>query len=423
LRRSRLALLLALALIVPAGSHLIRPEVAAACAPTSIVASMDAYEGSASNAFYWAAEGKTGNVSILRGGHDCLSTRAEVSYQAVKETADPVLDHNLPATETWTHLGAPSSPSDPNEISHTLVSFTAAVDGLVENAAEIATFKLLQAKAPNNPQASIRLIDPTQASVFIIDTNGATRFRLSHGAYSQSEGTAAATIPVIRAGPATTIETVEFTIAPSETNPAATRGEDYTVDAESGELSFAPGDHVETIPVRLINDKRSEPTESFVVSLTGDDIAAGEPTIATFSILDNEESIPPTSKFHHPKHKTRYDYDSSKGWYLREIHVFTSDRGGSGVVRTQMALRKKMQNGKCSWWAGSRFRRAPCVQKKWLRMNGRFDFYKYRIKELKPTAGTKVKNYTAFSRAIDGAGNVQDAFTKGRNANTFTIAR
>lgn len=423
MRRSRLALLLALALIVPAGSHLIRPDVAAACAPTSIVASLDEYMGSAATAFYWAAEGQTKNVSILRGGHDCLETRAEVSYQATKVTADAGLDHNLPSTETWTHLGEPPQPSSPNEISHTRVPFTAASDDLVEDAVEISTFKLLNTRASQD--AAFRLIDPTQASVFIVDTDGGTRFRLSHGSYSQSESVTGASIPVIRAGPVTETATVGFTIEASATN-GATPGEDYTPPA-SREVSFAAGERVKTIPVSVINDTRSEQTESFVVSLT-DQLAAGEPTSATFSILDNDragsvEKIPPTSRFHHPKHKTRYDYDSRRGWYLREIHVFTSDEGGSGVVRTQMALRKKMESGRCSWWAGSRFKRGPCEQRKWLRMRGDFDFYFYRIKELKPTVGTNVKNYTAFSKATDGAGNVGDTFTKGRNANTFTISR
>jgi hypothetical protein len=37
--------------------------------------------------------------------------------------------------------------------------------------------------------------------------------------------------------------------------------------------------------------------------------------------------------------------------------------------------------------------------------------------------GSKIKDYTAFSRAIDGAGNVEKEFTKKRNANTFEIRR
>jgi hypothetical protein len=45
------------------------------------------------------------------------------------------------------------------------------------------------------------------------------------------------------------------------------------------------------------------------------------------------------------------------------------------------------------------------------------------MKQLKPSVKTKIKNYTAFSRAIDGAGNVEKDFTKKRNANTFEIRR
>jgi hypothetical protein len=37
--------------------------------------------------------------------------------------------------------------------------------------------------------------------------------------------------------------------------------------------------------------------------------------------------------------------------------------------------------------------------------------------------GTRIKDYTAFSRAIDGAGNVEKDFAEKRNANTFEVKR
>jgi hypothetical protein len=35
----------------------------------------------------------------------------------------------------------------------------------------------------------------------------------------------------------------------------------------------------------------------------------------------------------------------------------------------------------------------------------------------------RIKDYTAFSRAIDGAGNVEKEFNERRNANTFEVKR
>jgi hypothetical protein len=49
-------------------------------------------------------------------------------------------------------------------------------------------------------------------------------------------------------------------------------------------------------------------------------------------------------------------------------------------------------------------------------------FY-YRMKQLKSSVGTRIENYTAFCRALDGAGNLESQFGVKRNANTFEIKR
>jgi hypothetical protein len=48
------------------------------------------------------------------------------------------------------------------------------------------------------------------------------------------------------------------------------------------------------------------------------------------------------------------------------------------------------------------------------------DFFFIRMPALQPSRGT-IETYTAFSRATDGAGNKEQRFEKGRNANTFDI--
>ena len=51
------------------------------------------------------------------------------------------------------------------------------------------------------------------------------------------------------------------------------------------------------------------------------------------------------------------------------------------------------------------------------------DWYVKPMRQLKPSVKTKIKNYTAYARAIDGAGNVERDFIKKRNENTFEIKR
>jgi len=48
------------------------------------------------------------------------------------------------------------------------------------------------------------------------------------------------------------------------------------------------------------------------------------------------------------------------------------------------------------------------------------DFFYIRLPALKPSRGA-IQTYTALSRAIDGAGNREARFERGRNANTFGI--
>jgi hypothetical protein len=49
------------------------------------------------------------------------------------------------------------------------------------------------------------------------------------------------------------------------------------------------------------------------------------------------------------------------------------------------------------------------------------DWWYYRLDPLRPTVGTKIRSYTAFSRARDGAGHVESKLVRGRNMNTFEV--
>jgi len=97
----------------------------------------------------------------------------------------------------------------------------------------------------------------------------------------------------------------------------------------------------------------------------------------------------------------------------------------SGVVAAQLALRRNMKNGKCQWWTGEGWQAKDCQNREWL--GTQYDpvgqLYRYRMRQLKSSVGTRIKNYTAFSRAIDAAGNVERDFNEKRNANTFEVRR
>jgi hypothetical protein len=48
------------------------------------------------------------------------------------------------------------------------------------------------------------------------------------------------------------------------------------------------------------------------------------------------------------------------------------------------------------------------------------DFFFIRLDALAPSKG-KIQDYTAFSRAIDGAGNIETFLNSGENHNTFEV--
>jgi hypothetical protein len=91
------------------------------------------------------------------------------------------------------------------------------------------------------------------------------------------------------------------------------------------------------------------------------------------------------------------------------------------VVAAEMALRRNLVNGKCVWNAKKGWQKKDCQNRTWLptKYDDVGELFYYRMKQLKSSVGTKIKDYTAFSRAIDGAGNVEKQFTKKRNMNTF----
>jgi hypothetical protein len=206
-------------------------------------------------------------------------------------------------------------------------------------------------------------------------------------------------------------------VEPAPAAPAIP-GEDFTVTSPNP-LPIPPS-RVGFIDIDIIGDKLGEGDESAIITLQPGPYNVAEPSSTTFTIIDNEENVLPVSRFHHPRNKWKYN---KADYRIREFHIFATDEGGSGVVAAEMALRRNLVNGKCAWKAKKGWQKKDCQNKTWLptRYDDVGELFYYRMKQLKASVKTKIKNYTAFGRAIDGAGNVEKEFTKKRNMNTFEI--
>jgi hypothetical protein len=356
-------------------------------------------------AFYFAAEG-AGRAAfrVQRNGHDCSGEAASVRYGTRSGTAEVGADFGAVSGRATlydpVHGRGPSTKTDWVRLKD---------DGVREPPVESVSVGL------GNPSVGV-LEYPSSAALYILDDDGA-RARIAFGSRRAGhvEG-ARLRLPVLRAGGASRAATVRYTVGPGR-SPAARRGSDYDAPAR-GVLKFAPGQRVGSIALRIEADARAEPDENIRLALKGRRVA--RPRAMRLTVSDRVDLTPPRTRFHHPKHGFKY----RRGDYrIREIHSFTGDGGGSGVVRTQLALRRNYKSGACAWWGGKRWRFGPCNKKRWLgmRVYERGYFYFYRLARLKPSAGTSIRSYSAFTRAWDRRGNREKRFVVGRNANTFEV--
>jgi hypothetical protein len=379
------------------------PTGAAACATNHIRIFLVGFppEGTVRSVYYVAESGGSTSFTILAGGDAC-SESASVNYAATGGTAS--------ASEYQLSPGTANFFLPPHESDAVPVPVTINNDGDVDQA-HVESIQI----GLSNPQ-NASLGQPSTASILIIDDEGPTRIGFEGSTHAQSESSTTVRIPAFMAGPGPGSAT--FSIAPDPASPA-TPGEDFQ-GPTSGTLSFTAGDRAASIDLTIVNDSVAEAPESFVVSLTGPVVPGADQMKVTIS--DNEESDPPSSRLHHPRHKWRY---KKSDYRIREVHIFTQDTGGSGVAGAQFALRRNMKNGRCLWLTTSGWQRKDCSSREWL--DTQYDqtgqLWRYRLKQLKSSVGTRIKNYTAFSRAIDAANNVENDFAEKRNNNTFEVKR
>jgi hypothetical protein len=365
--------------------------------------------------FFFGAEGGPGSFGVQWTGLACGSPyQVDAAYDDVPGSAFEPADYQMPAGRTppVCEVGCPGQDAQ---------SFNLANDVDPEPVVESFTIALSDPHVDGNPNPSA-LTPPPSAPFLIVDNDGADRVAFDELAYARSETYSTMTIPVWRAGPATGTATVPYTAGPGPGSPA-TDGGDFTVTSPNP-LTFPPGDRVEVITLSIKNDKVAEPEETIALTLLSPGGAALDaPSSKIVSIQDNEEGVAPTSLYHHPRHKWRY---RKSDYRIREFHVFAHDEaGGSGVVAAEIALRRNVRNGTCAWKAKKGWQRRDCDNPIWLttKYEETGDLFYRRMSQLKSSVDTRIKSYTAFSRAIDGAGNVERDFAQKRNDNTFEVKR
>jgi hypothetical protein len=345
------------------------------------------------------------------------ATAGASDYQDVDGTT-PVICASVHESDSTTCGGDPDSHGVPIPL----------VQDMVEEAAvEWLRFRLTDGEAVTtgggNGVGGVG--SPSEARVYVVDADGVTRPALEPGAESQSypkvEG-AHIRIPVFRAGPTTT--GVTFSVAGHGSDPAEP-GDFTCMPSCGGTLNNFPeaGGRLGFVTIDVVNDSTAELDEFLRVSVAG--AAPTDDAFTTVKILDNEsDDAPPFSRFHHPKDGWKY----LRGDYrIREPHTITGDPGVAELDQVMFALRQKKTNGSCRWWRGELFTTGPCADRHWLNMtflevwDPTQDLYRYNLPKLAPSVGTTVKNYTAWTRATDTAGNVESIFEKGRNYSVFEV--
>lgn len=364
-------------------------------------------EASSTPPVFGSGEGDPGVFRVFYTGVDCGSyLPITAAYGAIPGSASEPGDYVLPAGRTEQLCGSSSDPSCPSERS---VPFAVVNDTEPES---VGSF-VIQLSEPDGGSLS----PPTSVGYVIVDDDGPSRISFDDRAYGVSESRTVLAVPVWRSGSAAAPASATLHAQPGP-GAGATAGDDYTLTTTS--LTFAPGERMQLATLSVVNDPFGEPTETVELTLEGDAIASPSSTVVT--IEDNEEGIPPVSRFHHPRHKKRY---TNGDYRLREFHVFHADYGGSGTAAVEVALRMKKTNGACRWFDGKRFRRGPCGERRWVDTGyyQDLDWYYLRVPKLKPSVRTKIKHYTAYARAIDAAGNVEQGFGKKRNLSRFEVRK
>jgi hypothetical protein len=267
------------------------------------------------------------------------------------------------------------------------------------------------------PTAGAALRSPESKSVTITDNDGPSTFKFSSATYAGDEGDTVV-ITIVRGGNTDIDASVKFTMSNGTAESA-----DYQGGPFSDTFNFngdPSGPDVTTMEIEqpLNQDGANEANETVNLALSnasaGAELAA--PANAVLTIRDDDEGTKPRSRISRPAHGAGYPRGS-----LTTFKGSASDSGGSGLKRVDVGLRRNMRNGSCKWWTGSGWVNRACSSKRFVRARGKAAWTKGLSSLLPRSVGTRTRNYTLYSRAVDNAGNVESRFSTGRNANTFEV--
>ncbi|MDQ4142298.1 MAG: hypothetical protein M3198_00900 [Actinomycetota bacterium] len=280
-----------------------------------------------------------------------------------------------------------------------------------------------------HPTSGMITISPSDALLTIVDDDGTSRVAFERQGYEAFESNEVASgdtgidLRLLRSGSTDNPMTVSLGIQ----NGTATEGDDFSFP--DTQVTIPAGEWMKKVTIPFTNDSKVEDNETFQINME----AAGQPTSSVeVTILDNDGNTitdyqPPVAAFHQPLHGKEYE-----PWELETFLAFMQDDfGGSGVKRVDLAIRMNRDDGVCRWWNGTRFRRGGCGKRQWAE-TGRGTETKVAYydetavftlgKLLRSSARkTYIKSYTAYCRARDKAGNLQDNFYKKQNFNTFEV--
>jgi Calx-beta domain len=403
---------LAILLLLVAG-FLVTPQVVAparACANAHADFWLEGFDGvPQAPPFYMSAENETPMQAVIGGMiHDCGSgDPAIVDWETTNGSAS--------AGSDYAHADGPSGNLNDNCGGDCPTGKNVPV-GILNNNSEpeaVAEHLNFNLSTPDG-----RVIGPDTVPVFIVDDDGSSRVAFAQAPsmlYRGQEYTTSPRIPVFRAGNASQTMNVNFSLAGGGADPA----EPSDFDPDSGTITFNPTERLKYIILTIVNDSLPENDETITASLSG---VAGT---ATYTILDEDlDNAPPISRFHHPRDGLTYNYRDLR---ILVAHTYGKDEGGSRMVDADMALRRLKVNGTCQWWDGNSWVPRGCAQKLWFAMRPDPDTpdeqpYWHQFKPpLAPSIGTKVRNYRAWTRGHDGAGNLENSFKAGRNLSTFEV--
>ena len=216
----------------------------------------------------FTANASVGNATITVSRSSGSSGNVSASYSTVQGTATPGINYT------------PVSGSVTFNDGQTNATFT--VPLLANNA---ATGPVNLTLLLSNPTGGAALINPTNATLTIINTNVVVAFALATNSFAETAGTVPVT--VLRYNNTNGTSTVKYTTFDS----TAFSNVNYT--AVSGTLTFNPGEASKTVAVALLHNTNYNGTVNFTVNLSnpGLSVQLGVPSSSVVQITDVEAGL------------------------------------------------------------------------------------------------------------------------------------